>query len=219
MEIQNCVFDEAAFYDVENHVWLKPSGEDMLIGLDAIILWLTGPLRSLTLPKQNTVLQKGKVLGSLESARHFDVIRSPISCIIREINSIALNNPITVNKDPYNSGWLARITPLNTDELKLLKRAEEASSQLEQMIKNFRIHCFKEFPDYELYEIGIECSAALVRLNDLLAKSEPGTVVHIVTDDPLADIEIIRWADQTGNTLVESRNEGNLKHFLVKKRV
>jgi glycine cleavage system H lipoate-binding protein/TusA-related sulfurtransferase len=218
MEIRNCVFDDAALYDVENHVWLKPSGEDLLMGVDAVILWLSGPLHSVTLPKPGDVLQRGRVFGSLESARHFDVIRSPVSCIIKEINSNVLLNPLAVNKDPYNSGWLARVSPLNMDELKLLKKAEEASSQLEQLIDTFRIHCFKEFPDQELYEIGVECSAALVRLNDLLARSEPGTVVHIVTDDPLADIEMVRWADQTGNILVESRTEGNLKHFLVKKR-
>lgn len=219
MEIRDCKFDDHALYDVENHSWVRPLNDQMIIGIDSILLWLTGPLHSITLPEPGRVLERGRVLGSVESARHFDVVRAPITCLIQEVNTNILSLPIAVNKDPYNSGWLVKARPLQREELKHLRSAEEASRFLEQMIVNLRIHCFKEFPDHELYEIGVECSAALVRLNDLLSRSEPGTVVHIVTDDPLADIEVVRWADQTGNLLIESRPEGNLKHLLVKKKV
>jgi len=54
------------------------------------------------------------------------------------------------------------------------------------------VHCFAGFPDYEMYEIGVECSAVLVMLNDFLATSEKGIVVHIVSDDTTADIEMER---------------------------
>jgi TusA-related sulfurtransferase len=42
-------------------------------------------------------------------------------------------------------------------------------------------------------------------------------VVHVVSDDPTADIEMERWADETGQEILKSRKEGNLIHFIVKK--
>jgi TusA-related sulfurtransferase len=44
-----------------------------------------------------------------------------------------------------------------------------------------------------------------------------GEIVHVVSDDPTADIEMVRWSDETGQEVLESREEGNLMHFIVKK--
>jgi len=68
-----------------------------------------------------------------------------------------------------------------------------------------------------MYEIGTECSAVLVRLNELLATTSVGDVVHLVTDDPTSYVEMVRWTDQTGQELVDWRQEGNLFHFIVRK--
>jgi len=84
-------------------------------------------------------------------------------------------------------------------------------------IAEFHARCFKAFPDHEMYEIGTECSAVLVRLNELLATIPIGDVVHLVTDDPTSYVEMVRWMDQTGHELVDWRQEGNLFHFIVRK--
>src|SRR2546427_212241 len=66
--------------------------------------------------------------------------------------------------------------------------------------------------------IGIECAAILVKLNELLTQVRVGEVVHLVTDDPTSPIEMVRWSDQTGQPVIDERREGNLFHFLVRKR-
>ncbi|MEM0117758.1 MAG: hypothetical protein QXX17_05305 [Conexivisphaerales archaeon] len=218
MEVSGCSFEDDLLYDVENHVWARLIDREVEVGVDSIVVWLTGPLRSLRLAKPGDFVQKGRILGSVESARHFDVVRSPVSGYVQQVNQHAIADPFVVNKDPYHSGWLVRIMPSAVEEIRLLKKANEAAGQFEKIISSMKIHCFKEFPEEELYEIGVECSAALVRLNDLLSKSRPGIVVHVVTDDPLAEIEMVRWSDQTGNLLIETRAEGNLRHFIVKKK-
>jgi TusA-related sulfurtransferase len=68
-----------------------------------------------------------------------------------------------------------------------------------------------------MWEIGVECAAVLVRLNELIQRSSFNEVVHVVSDDPTADIEMARWSDETGQELLESRNEGKLMHFIVRK--
>lgn len=56
-----------------------------------------------------------------------------------------------------------------------------------------------------------------MRLNDLMQRSSVNGVVHVVSDDPTADIEMVRWSDETGQQLLESRKEGKLIHFVVRK--
>jgi tRNA 2-thiouridine synthesizing protein A len=68
-----------------------------------------------------------------------------------------------------------------------------------------------------MFEIGVECAATLTKLGELLSKIKNGEVVHIVSDDLSADFEMIRWSEETGQELMETRREGNLFHFIVKK--
>jgi TusA-related sulfurtransferase len=68
-----------------------------------------------------------------------------------------------------------------------------------------------------MFEIGVECAATLTKLDELLLKVPIGDVVHLVSDDITADLEMIRWSEQTGQSLLEIRTEGNLFHFIVKK--
>ena len=84
-------------------------------------------------------------------------------------------------------------------------------------IRALRVHCFAAFPDYDLIEIGTECAAVLTKLDDLINRIEPGEVVHIVSDDSTAPIEMVRWSDRANQPVLETRKEGALYHFLVRK--
>jgi TusA-related sulfurtransferase len=44
-----------------------------------------------------------------------------------------------------------------------------------------------------------------------------GNIVHVVSDDTSADLEMIRWSEEREQNLLEFRKEGNLYHFIVKK--
>jgi TusA-related sulfurtransferase len=93
-----------------------------------------------------------------------------------------------------------------------------AKEALRARIAELKVRCFAEFPDQEMFEIGVECSAVIVKLNDTLAGLPSGTVVHLVSDDPTSDIEVERWKGDTGNDLLDSLREGNLHHFVVRKK-
>ena len=159
-------------------------------------------------------------MGSIESPRHFDVVRSPLSGDLVETNELLLRSPTLLNKDPYGAGWFARLRPSRLEEeAGNLKSVGVAAARLGEALIELRVRCFEEFPDHEMFEIGTECAAVLVGLNEILAKSNLGKVVHIVSDDPTSLIEMERWSLETGQLLVESRQEDNLFHFIVKKIV
>jgi glycine cleavage system H protein len=216
MKIDECNFPEDLFYDVANGTWAKLDGKTLKVGITSLLSW-SGPFQSVTFKPVGIEVQSGHVVGSFEGPRLFDVVRAPVSGVLAEINSALINNPRLLNKDCYGKGWFARIRMKDMKELEGLSQLPKAELLVASSLKERHVHCFAEFPDQELFEIGVECSAVLVTLNELLAKSANGTVVHIVSDDATADVEMERWSDETGNALVQSKKEGNLYHFIVKK--
>ena len=68
-----------------------------------------------------------------------------------------------------------------------------------------------------MLQIGIECAATLSQLGELVSTIDTGNVVHVVSDDTSAEFEMVRWSDETGHKLLETRREGNLYHFIIKK--
>jgi glycine cleavage system H protein len=217
--IGNCRFADDVLYDTASSTWVRFEDDGTAtVGITAVLAWLGGPIASLSFKPLGTVVERGKALGAIESARHFDTVRSPVTGRVLEMNTALAGNPGLLNRDPYGRGWFARLEPLKRqEEAGMVKPPALARGELEARIAELKIRCFAEFPDDEMYEIGAECSAVLVRLDEVLSKSATGTVVHLVSDDPTSEIEMIRWTDRTGNQLLETRREGNLVHYLVKK--
>jgi len=217
--VENCAFSDDVLYDLENFVWVKKSEDSFFVGVTSITVWNTGIIKSVSLKPVGTSVDKGKLIGSLEGPKNFVVVKAPFSGSVKEVNSNVLQKPRMINDDPYGAGWLVKMTPSDPNQVALLKSAQEAKEAFSKKIKDLRIRCYAAFPDVELYEIGIECSAVLAKLNDALSRLSVGSVVLLVTDDPTSEIEMMRWAKQTGQQLLEKRRNDNLYHFIVKKVV
>src|SRR5207245_3033148 len=96
-----------------------------------------------------------------------------------------------INDSPYEDGWIASLKPSHLAlERILLSKSTESKALLVKKIAEFHVRCFKAFPDHEMSEIGTECSAVLIRLNDLLTTIPVGEVVHSVSDDQTAYVEM-----------------------------
>ena len=152
------------------------------------------------------------------------MVRCPVKGEIVEVNNTLTDNPKTVNDFPYNEGWFVKIKIQNSDssidsELKndCLKFIDECHDEIKKIMEKLHVRCFSAFPDYEMFEIGVECAATLTKLDELIGKINMGNVVHVVSDDTSADLEMIRWSEERGQDLLESRKEANLFHFIVKK--
>ncbi|OLD11044.1 MAG: hypothetical protein AUI93_05790 [Crenarchaeota archaeon 13_1_40CM_3_52_10] len=191
---------------------------EVTIGVTSLLSAIAGKFTSARLRPVGMRTKRGASLGTLESLKFVGPIPSPISGIVTTVNDRVVRRPKLLNDMPYTEGWIAKLKPLGLQEERVfLSRAVDATETLKNRIAEFHARCFKAFPDHEMYEIGTECSAVLVRLNELLATASVGDVVHLVTDDPTSYVEMIRWTDQTGHELVDWRQEGNLFHFIVRK--
>ena len=227
MRISHCDFPEGILYDLDNLVWIKRNDDDhyvVTLGVTPILISLAGKLTKIKLKEIGTIIEKSKSVGSIESLRYFGMVRCPIKGEIVEVNNTLTDNPKTVNDFPYNEGWFVKIKIQNSDssidsELKndCLKFIDECHDEIKKIMEKLHVRCFSAFPDYEMFEIGVECAATLTKLDELIGKINMGNVVHVVSDDTSADLEMIRWSEERGQDLLESRKEANLFHFIVKK--
>jgi glycine cleavage system H lipoate-binding protein/TusA-related sulfurtransferase len=219
LEIEHCEFPEDRVYDLENNVWVKLDDQRVAtIGITSVHAALAGRLTQVKFKAVGELFERGRAAATIESVKYFGAVRAPLTGILLEKNSALETSPKLANDDPYGHGWFAKMRPSRLDvELQSLLEPSHAVERIRGQIGELRIRCFRAFPDHEMWEIGVECAAVLVRLDDLIGQISVGEVVHIVSDDPTADIEMVRWSDQTGQEVLESRWEGKLAHFIVRK--
>ncbi len=71
--------------------------------------------------------------------------------------------------------------------------------------------------DQELDATGLNCPLPILRAKKALATLATGQTLRVVSTDPGSVKDFDAFAKQTGNTLVESRQEAGKYLFLIKK--
>jgi tRNA 2-thiouridine synthesizing protein A len=71
--------------------------------------------------------------------------------------------------------------------------------------------------DQELDASGLNCPLPILRAKKALSKLDAGKVLHIIATDPGSVKDFEAFARQTGNELMESKEEGGKFQFLIKK--
>ena len=219
MKIESCEFPDDLLYERDGLVWVRPEPDGTLtLGITTIYTALTGRLSKVSAKPRGKAYDAGRALVLLESPKYFGPVRAPVAGVLEDVNREAVRQPKRITDAPYGDGWLVRFRPkAGKGEAPGLQRVAEGKDTLAAQIWALRVHCYAAFPDYEMFEIGTECSAVLSKLDELLARMEPGEVVHIVSDDWTAPVEMENWSLRTHQPVIESRKQGNLYHFLARK--
>ncbi|WP_198266235.1 sulfurtransferase TusA family protein [sulfur-oxidizing endosymbiont of Gigantopelta aegis] len=71
--------------------------------------------------------------------------------------------------------------------------------------------------DKELDASGLNCPLPILRAKKALAELDAGQVLHIIATDPGSVKDFEAFANQTGNELMESSENGGKFEFLIKK--
>jgi glycine cleavage system H protein len=220
MDILGCPLPDDCWVDLENDTWTRAESDltTFRAGVLASQAAFAGRYTSVRFRAIDGVIERGRSVATLESPRSTAPFRIPVTARILARNNALADRPKLLNDSPYERGWVVQFTPSDPHDVsKLLDRPEAIRSVLEARIQERHIHCYPAAPDLEMYEIGSECSATLAKLDEELERRTPDDVVLLVTDDPTSPIELVRWSDRTGHTVLHHRLEGNLHHFLVRK--
>lgn len=219
MNIEHCEFPDDLYYDVENNVWFREFSKDGAagqMGVSSVFIFLSGKISQFKFRPVSGKVLCGQSLGTIESVKYVGAVRSPVTGEIAALNELIARDPVSLWKSPYET-WIANYKSFESKGLENLLKGNQAQEAIRRRIAELRIHCYKLLADEEMYSIGTECQTTLANLSEMLENKPKGYVVLMLTDDPTADIETVRWSMQTGNEIVEVRKEGNLYHFLVRK--
>jgi glycine cleavage system H protein len=130
---------QGLFYS-RNHTWMfmERSGA-ATVGLDDLLLHITGEVKFNTLKKPGEMINKGDLLTEIDQNGKLLSILSPVTGKITETNPLLNENPGVLNEDPYGKGWVYKIKPTNwIAEARSCYFAEEATNWSEKELVRFK---------------------------------------------------------------------------------
>jgi len=110
------------------HEWIKIAGSgegQALTGITEYAQDQLGDIVYFELPKAGDTVKQFEKMGEVESVKAVSDLYSPVSGEVLETNQALMDHPELANKDPFEEGWLIRVSVANTSELDSLLTSEE----------------------------------------------------------------------------------------------
>ena len=104
----------------EQHDWARVEGDEAVLGITWFAQDSLGELVHVEGPSEGSTVAKDESYGEVESVKAVSDVIAPLSGEIVAVNQKVLDEPETVNEDPYGDGWLIRIRltrPQERDQL------------------------------------------------------------------------------------------------------
>lgn len=122
------------------HTWthLEKSGIAK-VGLDDLLVHLTGEVQFSNLKKTGEKVKKGELLAEINQNGKLLKIFSPISGEIIEANAMLASSPDLLNKDPYEKGWMYKVKPISwVPDTNSYYLADDATTWATQELERFK---------------------------------------------------------------------------------
>jgi glycine cleavage system H protein len=111
------------------HEWIKPEGDHYVVGITAFAQDQLGDIVYLELPKVGDRIEAGNAFGVIESVKTASDLYAPITGEVIEVNSDLVDQPQSVNDDPYAAGWMIKIRAADAGDVDNLLTAAQYSEQ------------------------------------------------------------------------------------------
>jgi glycine cleavage system H protein len=107
-----------------DHEWIKIEGNIATVGITDFAQGQLGDVVFVDIPSEGETLEKSDVFGAIEAVKTVADAFMPVSGKIVEINANLESSPESVNKDPYQEGWMIKIEMSDPSEADSLLDAE-----------------------------------------------------------------------------------------------
>jgi glycine cleavage system H protein len=91
------------------HDWARVDGDEAVLGITWFAQDALGELVHFEAPAEGAAVSKDQPYGEVESVKAVSDVIAPLSGEVIEVNRKVVDEPETVNEDPYGDGWLVRI--------------------------------------------------------------------------------------------------------------
>lgn len=112
----------------KEHEWVKVEEDIATIGISQHAQEELGDIVYVELPKVGAQLNTMGEFGVVESVKSVSTLYSPVSGEVSAVNEALSQSPETVNKDPYNAGWMIKVKMKNPADLAALMDSQSYQS-------------------------------------------------------------------------------------------
>jgi glycine cleavage system H protein len=93
----------------KEHDWARIEGDEAVLGITWFAQDALGELVHYEPPSESGTITRDASYGEVESVKAVSDVIAPLSGEVLEVNQRVVDEPETVNADPYGEGWLVRI--------------------------------------------------------------------------------------------------------------
>jgi glycine cleavage system H protein len=108
----------------KEHDWARIEGDEAVLGITWFAQDALGELVHYEPPSEGDTVAKDSPYGEVESVKAVSDVIAPLSGEIVGVNQKVVDEPETVNADPYGEGWLVRIRLTDPSEVDALLDVE-----------------------------------------------------------------------------------------------
>ena len=115
----------------KDHEWLKIDGEHAYVGITDFAQHELGDIVFIEVETVGEILEKHEAFGTIEAVKTVSDMYMPVGGEILEFNEVLTTTPETINKDPYEQGWVVKIKITNNSEVAELLSPEQYTAQIQ----------------------------------------------------------------------------------------
>ena len=91
------------------HEWIKIEGDTATVGITDFAQGELGDIVFVELPKVGESVQYMKPFGTIEAVKAVSDLFAPVSGKIIGVNQALDGDPMIINRDPYQGGWIIKV--------------------------------------------------------------------------------------------------------------
>ena len=117
-------FPENVKYSTD-HEWVRVEGNEAYIGITYFAQEELGDIVFIDITTEGETVEQGEVFGSVEALKTVSDLMMPVTGEVLEVNEKLEDAPELVNKEPFEGGWIIKISLPNPEEVDALMSAAE----------------------------------------------------------------------------------------------
>ena len=91
------------------HEWIKIEGDTATVGITDFAQGELGDIVFVELPKVGESVQYMKPFGTIEAVKAVSDLFAPVTGKIVGVNQTLDSDPMIINRDPYQGGWIIKV--------------------------------------------------------------------------------------------------------------
>ncbi|AIS63568.1 glycine cleavage system protein GcvH [Listeria ivanovii] len=115
----------------EEHEWVKALDGSYLIGITDFAQDQLGDIVFVELPEVGDTVAKGDSIGSIESVKTVSDFYAPVSGKVVAVNETLEDEPELINSNPYDTGWILKLTEVEAADVDVLLSSEDYEKTLD----------------------------------------------------------------------------------------